>query len=207
MSRITRRKLSFAFWLTFILAGAFLIAGLMTGTFYIDMLLSLLVIAVGFHGILEEVSSRDSRDALRKIDSSLQQLSEWFQRSHLFYKGTLEKQALRLHNLDTKRGQLEQKLNKKSKELTTRMIYLENKYNSLQKAFAAERPRPLTTFERRAGRAIKVLRKEGMITAATYSRRIGVSRTVSTADLKKMSGMNIVKKRGKGRNVYYILAI
>ncbi|HJW97165.1 MAG TPA: hypothetical protein VJ485_03305, partial [archaeon] len=193
--------------LVFILAGAFLISGLITGIFYIDMLLSLLVIAVGFHGILEAVSAKENRNAYRKIDASLQQLYEWFQKSHLFAKSMQEKHELRLHNLDTKRGQLEQKLERKSKELTTRMIYLENKYNSLQKAFAAERPRPPSTFERRVGRAITVLRKDGMINPVTYSSRIRVSRTLARSDLKKMAGMNIVRKRGSGRNSYYILAI
>ena len=207
MFRITRRKLDAAFWLAFILTGAFLISGLITGIFYIDMLLSLLVIAVGFHGILEEVTARENRNAYRKIDSSLQQLSEWFQKSHLSAKSMQEKHELRLHNLDTKRGQMEQRLERKSRELTTRMIYLENKYNSMQKSLATERPKPLSTFERRVGRAITVLRKEGMINPVTYSSRIRVSRTLARSDLKKMAGMNIVRKRGSGRSVHYILAV
>ena len=206
MFRITRRKLNAAFWLAFILAGAFLISGLITGTFFADIILSLLVITAGLHGILEEVTAKENRGVIRKIDTSIQQLSEWFQKSHLFAKDTREKFDFRLHKLDTKRGQLDQKLEKRSRDLMTRMIYLENKYNSLQKSLAPE-IKPLSTFERRVGRAILTLKKEGMITTAVYSSTIGVSRTVAGSDLKKMAGMNIVRKRGSGRNAYYILAV
>ena len=84
---------------------------------------------------------------------------------------------------------------------------MENKFNSLKRSIAAERPKPLTLFERRVGRLVTILRKEGIITTAIYSRRIGVSRTVAGADLKKIAGMRIVRKRGKGRNAYFILAV
>jgi DeoR/GlpR family transcriptional regulator of sugar metabolism len=57
------------------------------------------------------------------------------------------------------------------------------------------------------GRAITVLRKEGMITSSVYSRRMRVSTAIARNDLKKMAGMRIVRKRGTGRNAYYVLAV
>jgi hypothetical protein len=206
MFRITRRKLNITFWTVFILSGAVLISGLITNIIFLDILLSTIVIAIGFHGLLEEITARENRKAFRKLDDSLQQLSEWFQKSHLFIKSIKEKHELRLHHLDTKRAQTEQKLEKKSRELTKRMIEIENKFNTLKKSLS-EKYKPLTKPERRYARAIKILRKEGLITASIYSRRMAISTSIAGKDLTKMASIGIIKKRGKGRNVYYILAI
>jgi DNA-binding transcriptional ArsR family regulator len=207
MSRITRRKLNFAFWAFYVLTAAVLISGLIANAILAAILLSLLVITAGFHGLLEEFASRENKKAFRRIDESIQQVSDWVQRSYFFSKDIKERFDLRFHSLDTKRSQLEQKVEKNSKDLKKRVIEMENKFNSLKRSIAAERPKPLTTFERRIGRAVKLARREGMVTTTIYSRSIRVSRTVARNDLKKLSGMNIVRKRGKGRNAYYILAV
>lgn len=207
MFQITRRKLNIAFWVFFILSAAVLIAGLITNAIQAAILLSLLVITAGFHGLLEEFTAKENRRAFRKIDGSLQQLSDWIQRTYLFAMNIKEKHDIRFHNLDTKRSRLEQAVEKRNRELTKQIIDMENKFNSLKKHLASERPKPLTTFERRVGRLVTILRKEGIITPAIYSQRIGVSRAVAREDLKKIAGMRIIRKRGKGRNVYYILAV
>lgn len=207
MSRLTRARLDLAFWVFFILAAATLISGLITSMIFADLLLSAIVIAVGFHGLLEEHTHRENRKAFKRLDFSLQQLGEWLEKSHLFTKSAYEKHELRLHHLDTRRSQAEQKLEKKAKDLSIRLIYLENKVNSLKKTLSGERYKPLSTLERRIGRAITLLRKEGMITPSAYSSRMRVSSSIARRDLKKMAGMRIVKRRGAGRNAYYILAI
>jgi len=207
MFRLTRARLGFTFWLFFILAGAILIAGFITSRIFADLLLSAVVIAIGFHGLLEEHTHRENRKAFRRLDFSLQQLTEWIEKSHLFTKSVHEKHELRLHHLDAKRAQTEQKLEKRNRELSRRIVDLENKFNSLKKSLSGEKYKPLSTFEKRIARAITVLRKEGMINTSVYSRRIRVSRKVASNDLKKMAGMRIVRKRGKGRNAYYILAV
>jgi hypothetical protein len=207
MSRITRRKLNIAFWAFYMLTAAVLISGLIANAILAAILLSLLVITAGFQGLLEEVTARGNRKAIRRIDESIQQVSDWVQRSYFFSKEIKERFDLRFHNIDTKRSQLEQVVQKNNRELKKRLIETENKLNSLKRSIAAERPKPLTVFERRIGRAVKLARREGMVTTAMYSRSIRVSRTVAWSDLKKLSGMRIVRKRGKGRNAYYILAV
>jgi|GEM_PF-1629611 len=207
MFQLTRARLDFAFWIFFIFAGAVLIAGLITSVIIADLLLAAIVIAIGFHGLLEEHAHRENKKVFRRLDNSLQQLAEWIEKSHLFTKSVHEKHELRLHHLDVKRALTEQKLEKKDRELSRRIVDLENKFNSLKKILSGEKYKPLSTFEKRIARAITVLRKEGMINSSVYSRRIRVSRKVANNDLKKMAGMRIVRKRGKGRNAYYILAI
>jgi hypothetical protein len=207
MSRLTRARLGFAFWIFFILAAATLIAGLIASVIIADLLLAAIVIAIGFHGVLEEYTARENRKAFKRLDSSLQQLGEWIEKSHLFTKNMHEKHELRLYHLDTKRAQGEQRLEKRNRELSRRIVDIENKLNSLKKSLSGERYKPLTKFEKRIATAITVLKKEGMINASVYSRRIRVSANIARNDLKKMSDMKIVKKRGKGRGAYYILAI
>jgi Fic family protein len=169
--------------------------------------------------------------ALKRIDESMRQIGEWIEKANLFIRSIGEKHELRMHNLDAKRILAERKFEKKDRELSKRIIEtenklnsvkktvdrtgklskriisLENKLNSVKKSLAKEKVKPLTTFERRVGRLVTILRKEGIVTSAIYSRRIGVSRKAATADLKKIAGMRIVKRRGKGRNAYYILAV
>jgi predicted HTH transcriptional regulator len=207
MFRLTRRRLNFAFWVFFIFAGAILIAGFIASRIFADMLLSAVVIAIGFHGLLEEFTHRENMKAFKRLDGSLQQLTEWIEKSHLFAKSIKERHELRLYHLDIKRAQAEQRLEKKNRELSKRIVDLENKFNSLKKSISGEKYKPLTKLEKRIAKAVTVLRKEGMITPATYSRSVRVSRKIARNDLKKMAGMNIVKKRGKGRNAYYILAV
>ncbi len=231
MFRITRARLGFGFWLSFILAASVLIAGLITSTIVIDLLLSLIVIAVGFHAVLEEFDHKQNMHALRRVDESLRQLGEWIEKANMFMRSMAEKYELRMHNMDTKRILAEQRFERKAMEmskriiemenrlnsvkrtvdrtgkLSKRIISLENRLNSVKKTIAAEKYRPLTTFEKRVARAVTSLRRQGLITTAEYSRKLRVSRSVARNDLKKMTSMKITRKRGKGRNAYYILAI
>lgn len=207
MSLLSRARLGLAFWAFYVLAAAVLISGLITSVIIADLLLASIVIAVGFHGLLEEHASRESRRAFRRLEASFQQLGETIEKSHLFLRSVNERYELRLHNLDARRSQAEQRLDKRSRELSRKIVDLENRVSSLRKALSGERYKPLTSFERRAGRAITVIRKQGMITTSVYSARLRVSTAIARSDLKKMAGMRIVKRRGKGRNAYYILAI
>jgi hypothetical protein len=207
MFRITRARLGIAFWGFFILSAAVLIAGLITGTFIIDMLLSFIVIAIGFHGVLEEFDHRQSMRALRKVDESLRQLGEWIEKANLFMRSISERHEFRIHNLDTKRSLADQKFEKKSRELSKRIIKLENKLNSIKKSLAPPKAKRPTKMEKRFSKAIAIMRKEAMINIPSYAKRIGVARSVAITDLAKMTAMGVVRKRGRGRNVYFILAI
>jgi len=204
MLAITRRKLNLAFWGFFILSAAVLIWSLYIGVIFLDILLSFMVIAIGFHGLLEELAERGNKKAFRRIDQSLLQLTEWMDRIQAFAKAIKDKHELRLHRLDTKRAQTERKFDRKTKELSKKMIDLENKLNSLKKELEIEK---LASSEERYTKAILILKNKGVITASTYSRMIRVSRSVANRDLAKMSKIGIVKKKGKGRSTFYILAI
>jgi hypothetical protein len=207
MFRLTRARLDLAFWVFFMLGAAILISGLIASVIIADLLLAVIVIAIGFHGLLEEHTARENRRAFKRLDISFQQLGETIEKSHLFLRSMNERYELRLHNLDARRSQSEQKLEKRSRELSRKIIDLENRVSSLRKTLSGEKYKPLTSFERRAGRAITVLRKDGMITPSVYSRRMRVSAAIARNDIKKMTGMRIVRKRGTGRNAYFILAI
>ena len=102
---------------------------------------------------------------------------------------------------------MERRLEKKNRELSKKVIEIENKFNSIKKSLSGEKYKPLTKPEKRYARAIKMLRKAGLITTSVYSRRIGVSKSIARKDLKKMIDIGIIRKRGRGRNVYYILAV
>ncbi|MEM5812585.1 MAG: hypothetical protein QW286_02595, partial [Candidatus Aenigmatarchaeota archaeon] len=207
MFQITRKRLNIAFWAFFILSAAVLIAGFAANTVYIDVILSFLLIGVGFHGILEEFESRSNRRMFRKLDDSLQQLSELMQGSHFLIKNIKESQELRFHRLDLKYSSLEQRLDRRNNEFSKRFLDIENKIKTINKKIAGEKPKPMTKIEKRIGKAIAILRKEGMINISSYSRRLRVSKAIARNDLKKMTAMNIVKKRGKGRKTYFILAV
>jgi hypothetical protein len=96
---------------------------------------------------------------------------------------------------------------KRIRDFSKRMIELENKHNSLSKSLAPESAKPLTGFEKRIGRTVNILRKDGLITPAIYSRSMRVARKAAQVDLMKMSRMNIVRKIGKGRSSYYVLFV
>ena len=207
MFRTTRRRLDIAFWAFYMSAGAILIAGFITSRIFADLLLSAVVIAIGFHGLLEEFTARENRKVLSRMESSLQQLTEWIEKSHLFAKSTREKHEMRLYHLDNRRAQAEQKLEKRNRELSRKIVDLENRLNSLKRILSGGKYNPPTKLEKRIAKAITILRKEGMITQSAYSKKSNVSRGIAKNDLRKMLEMKIVRKRGKGRNAYYILAV
>lgn len=205
MFRITRTRLGIAFWAFFILAASVLIAGLITSMIVIDLLLVLIVLALGFHGVLEELDHKQSMHALKRVDESLRQLGEWIEKANVFMRSISERHELRMHHLDTKRSLAERKFEKKAKDLSKRIIELENKLNSVKKSLAPPKAKPPTKMEKRFAKAITILRKEAMINIPSYAKRIGVARSVAVADLSKMASMGITRKRGRGRNVYYTL--
>jgi Fic family protein len=207
MFRITKARLGLAFWGFYVLAAATLIAGLITSTIIADLLLASMMIAIGFHGLLEEHAARESRKAFRRLDASFQQLGEWIEKANMFMRSISERYELRMYHLDTKRSLAERKFERKARDLSKKIIDLENKLNSIRKTLAGEKYKPLTSFEKRVARTVTILKKEGMITTSVYSRRIRVSTAIARNDLKKMTGMKIIRKRGKGRNAYYIIAI
>ena len=207
MSVLTRARLGLAFWAFYVLAAAVLISGLIASVIIADLLLASIVIAIGFQGLLEEHTARERRRAFRQLETSFQQLGETIEKSHLFLRSVNERYELRLHNLDSRHNQAEQKLQKRNTELSGKIVDLENRVSSLRKALSGEKYKPLTSFERRAGRAITVIKKQGMITASVYSARLRVSSSIARSDLKKMAGMRIVRRKGTGRNAYYILAV
>lgn len=204
MFGLTRRKLNIAFWGFFILAGTTLISGLITDVIFLDLLLSAVVIAVGFHGLLEELADRNNKKAFKRIDESLFQLTEWMDRVQAFAKAIKEKHELRLHRLDTKRAHTEQKLEKKTREMTKKMVDLENQLNSFKKNMALLE---LAAPEKRYSKAISILRNKGVITAATYSRMLAVTKSTAEKDLTRMADMGVVKKSGRGKAAPYVLAI
>jgi Fic family protein len=206
MFQITRRKLNMAFWGFYILSAAVLISGLMTSGILAAILLSIIVIAMGFQALLEEITARDNRRAFGRIDRSLQQITEWVEKSHLFAKAVNEKHNLRLHHLDVKRALAEQKVERLSRDMEKFKIELENSFSSFRKSLAPEE-KPLSPLEARIARAVTMLRSEGLMTTSLYSKKLGVNKFVARNDLKKMAEMRIVRKRGKGKNVYFILGI
>jgi hypothetical protein len=207
MSWLTRARLGLAFWAFYVLAAAVLISGLIASVIIADLLLASIVIAVGFHGLLEEHTARERRRAFKNLETSFQQLGETIEKSHLFLRSVNERYELRLHNLDSRHSQSEQRLEKRSRDLSRKVIDLENRVVSLRKALSGEKYKPLTSFEKRAGRAITVLKKQGMITPSVYSARLSVGSNIARNDLKKMAGMKIIRRKGTGRNAYYILAV
>lgn len=127
------------FWLLFIAAGALMISGVLRNLFFAEIVLGLLLIALGLAKIGEEMSDRTLRRSQERVKDSLEYLTMLMESNHEFSKKLKDKHEIRLSRLDKKRAATDTDVHKKHRLVASKIIDIENKLSKVSKAIVRRR--------------------------------------------------------------------
>jgi hypothetical protein len=232
---IKRTYLTRGFWLSFAALAAFTIYGLVTGLFLTDVLIGLLVVIAGLHGLLYEYHQRLLASDRRRIRENFDYMTQWLDNSYTFLKSINSKHESRSHSIDVKRAQVEARIEETLKEMARKLADTEGRLNRTVKAAARDRKHAalrqqlqrmekrmdvhLKAFEREKAEAVKRLvhvsarqhqalafaRRNGGISTRDYAAMFKASPKASLNELGEMVSRRLLKRTGKGRATRYVL--
>jgi hypothetical protein len=213
------------FWLLFVILGATLISGMITSVFYIDVLLGLLLVIIGLYKFGEEFITDNIRKDQQRFSEDIENVMEWLTHSYEFTKRLKDTHESRIHHLDSKRAEMNNRIDKNYREMVRKIIEVENKLNKTSKEVERERnladrvdklasllvrerrmlERKLFDVTERQHKALRMARDRGRITTGDYVKRFGVRDKTALAEINELVRKGFLRKRGKGRAVHYVL--
>lgn len=213
------------FWALFLVLAAGLIASMIANIFYIDVLLGLIVITMGLYKLGEEYYSRHFHKEHQRMAEDMDNVMEWLTHSYEFTKRMKDTHENRLHHLDRKRAQIENKVESNYRDVVRKVIEIENKLNRNTKEIAkdrnlskkADKLARLLQRERRMienrifdvndrqMKALRIVRKKGKIKTGDYVKAFKVKDKTALRELKELVKKKFLSKRGKGRGTHYVL--
>ena len=233
MVTLKRLHISRGFWVSFAVLALLTIYGLIARLFFIDVLIGLLVILVGLHGLLYEYNQRLLTSDRRKIRENFEYITQWLDNSYSFLKSINTRHEGRLHSLDVKRAQADEKLENIFRDAVKKIIDVENKLNKTIRIVGDESKHialmdrvsriekrieeHLRVLEREKEEAIKRLveisrrqrsvlrqaRKKGSITSREYRMMFRTSEKAALKEINEMIDRGFLKKIGRGRATRY----
>lgn len=127
-----------AFWLLFVIAGGFVIAGSFIRLIFLDILLGLILIAIGVMKLGEEIANRNLSRRHSSISESIDYLTNQLGASTNLTRALRERHDHRFLHLDRKRAEIESRIEKSYRELAKKIMDVENSLNEIGRALAQE---------------------------------------------------------------------
>jgi hypothetical protein len=154
------------FWVFFVVMGFLIVFGLSARAYFIDILLGIMLIALGINKLEAEMKHGKAEGSIRDMESRVRNMDSMVNDTHSMLRGTRSTHELRLHKLDNKRAEQDVKIEQNYRDLVRKIFDLENKMNVIAKAIrdAPEllEARPRSGRERTVANAVKArdVRKE-----------------------------------------------
>ncbi len=212
------------FWLVFIILGAVLVSGIVTSIFYIDVLMGLFLVIIGLYKIGEEFITDNIKREQERVSEDVDNVMEWLSHSYEFTKRLKDTHENRLHHLDSKRANMDKKIEKNYRDIVRKIIEVENRLNKTSKELMREKNlidridklANLLVRERRMVeskvfdvsdrqiKALKVVRKSGRITTGDYVKRFRIRDKTALREVNDLVKKGFLKRRGRGRAIHYV---
>lgn len=119
------------FWAFFIFIGLVIIFGTLFQAMYVEVLLGLVVIILGIQKLGDEKVIMRLEDNQAKVNRSMDYMIHWSNTMHDYVKNMKGKHDFRLHNMDSKRAELEKKTEDNYRDLVRKIVDIENHMNEL----------------------------------------------------------------------------
>lgn len=213
------------FWFLFMILGVILITGMITSVYYIDVLLGMFLVIIGFYKFGEEFITSSMRKDHQRFYEDIENVMEWLTHSYEFTKRLKDTHENRIHHLDSKRAEMNSKIDKNYRELVRKIIEVENRLNKTSKEVEREKnladrvdklagllvserrmlERKLFDVTERQHKALRMVRDAGRITTGDYVKRFGVRDKTALAEINELVRKGFLRRRGKGRAVHYVL--
>ena len=129
---------SSTFWLLFVIAGGFIITGSFIRLIFLDILLGLILIAIGVLKLSEDLARRNLGRRHSNISESIDYLADQLGTSTNLTRALRERHDHRFLHLDRKRAEIERGMDRNYRELAKKIIEVENRLNEIGGALAHE---------------------------------------------------------------------
>lgn len=134
MKELDSRFFNRLFWVFFIVMGALIVLGVSSRAQFLDVLLGIMLIALGANKLEIEMRHNRLEAEKRDTDSRIRTIDSMIADTHSLASGTRGTHELRLHKLDGKRAEQERKIEQNYRDLVRKIFELENKMNVIAKA-------------------------------------------------------------------------
>lgn len=124
------------FWIFFILMGASI--ALMAP---IEVIIGLLVILIGLTKLSNEANIKSLATDTQALSEDVREIKEWLHRDHDFISMLREKYDNRIFRSSRKQVELSEKLEKNYRDLTNKILQIDNKLMEVSRAFLTKSPR------------------------------------------------------------------
>jgi hypothetical protein len=131
------------FWILFVIAGITYITAQVFALIDItnlDLVLGLILIVVGLHRIGTEYTQRTIKRIQDDTNRSVNELLQWAEKSYDYTRGFKDRHELRIHRLDVKRAELEEKVEEQFRDAVKKVLEIENRVNKVLKPLEKGRP-------------------------------------------------------------------
>ncbi len=127
-----------AFWVLFIIAGALVITGSFIRIMFLDILLGIIVIAIGIQKLGEDLYGEELDREKGEIKEGVKYLTNWIDSNQNLTKNIKTRHEHRFHHIDRKRIEMDGIMKKGYRELAKKILETENKLNEISRALVAE---------------------------------------------------------------------
>jgi DNA anti-recombination protein RmuC len=129
---------SSVFWLLFVIAGGFVITGSFIRLIFLDILLGLILIAIGVLKLNEDITKRNLGRRHNNINESINYLTNQLGTSTTLTRALRERYDHRFLHLDKKRAEIEGRIEGNYRELAKKIMNVENRVNEIGRALTQE---------------------------------------------------------------------
>jgi hypothetical protein len=165
------------FWVLFVLLEAAIIAGNAWNYTPMGAIMGFLVLAIGFARFGDYMAHKERQIAMKGHENSIERMKEWLNNQYQLTQGIRDLHDYRLHNMEKRKIELEEKLEKNYRELAGKIMDVENRLNLVSRVVIAQKQvreekavKPAEPFEDAWKTIIEMTRKEGSI--VTLSRNV-----------------------------------
>ncbi|MFH0956863.1 MAG: hypothetical protein V1813_03300 [Candidatus Aenigmatarchaeota archaeon] len=131
------------FWMLFVLLEAAIIAGNAWNYTPMGAIMGFLVLAVGFARFGDYMAHKEREVVMRSHESAIEGMKGWLNNQYQLTQGIRDLHDYRLHNMEKRKIELEEKLEKNYRELAGKILDVENRLNLVSRVVIAQRPGPV----------------------------------------------------------------
>lgn len=171
------------FWVLFVILEAAIVIGNAWNYTPMGVLIGFLVLAIGFARFGDYMVHKEREEAMKKHNGAIERMKTWLNNQYQLTQGIKELHDYRLHNMEKRKIDLDEKIEKNYRELAGKIMDIENRVNMVSRIVIAqqkgavpegtrkpaEKP-PVDPFEAAWKTVMGIARNDGHVT--TLSRNI-----------------------------------
>jgi hypothetical protein len=180
------------FWLMFVILEAAIVIGNAWNYTPMGVILGFLVLAVGFARFGDYMVHKEREAAMKKHNSAIERMKSWLNNQYQLTQGIKELHEYRLHNMEKRKIDLDEKIESNYRELARKIMEIETRLNLVSKVViaqqqkkapaeepkrpiekAAEKP-PMDPFDAAWKTVMEIARRDGHVTTLSRNIRNGV---------------------------------